>query len=111
MRAIAFLLAGALLGGCAVVHRDQRAAAAVAPRPLQVSPGQHPPPGSCRVWYPGRPPGRQPTPVPCETLVVAPGTFLLYEGRAWDVDYDWRSHERRYPGTVPQVVIDVIARR
>ena len=24
-----------------------------------------PPPGQCRVWYPGRPPGQQPTPTDC----------------------------------------------
>ena len=30
-----------------------------------VPPGHRPPPGQCRVWYPGRPPGQQPPPMEC----------------------------------------------
>ena len=29
--------------------------------------GHMPPPGSCRVWYPDRPPGHQPPPTDCRT--------------------------------------------
>jgi hypothetical protein len=34
----------------------------------EVPPGQLPPPGECRVWFPGRPPGQQPPPGPCREL-------------------------------------------
>ncbi|MHB1193708.1 MAG: hypothetical protein ACYC6F_11750 [Longimicrobiales bacterium] len=36
-----------------------------APRPIRVPPGHMPPPGYCRLWYPGVPPGHQPPPAPC----------------------------------------------
>ncbi len=47
---------------------------------LSVPPGQLPPPGLCRVWFPGRPPGRQPRARPCaEVESVAPaGSWVLY---------------------------------
>jgi surface antigen len=42
-------------------------------------PGHMPPPGECRIWYPGRPPGHQPAPGPCRVLRhrVPPGAILL----------------------------------
>lgn len=109
--ATAALLAGVLLTGCAGAGSEPRGSGGASPRPLLVPAGQHPPPGHCRLWYPGRPPGRQPAPAPCAEIVVVPGTFLLYEGRAWDVDHDWRAYARRYPGMVPSVVIEVTTRR
>lgn len=47
---------------------------------LGVPPGHLPPPGACRVWYPGRPPGHQPPPVRCANAASrAPaGTWVLY---------------------------------
>src|SRR5829696_8057515 len=30
--------------------------------------GHYPPPGECRLWYSGRPPGKQPAPAKCSTL-------------------------------------------
>jgi hypothetical protein len=47
---------------------------------LGVPPGHLPPPGFCRVWFPGRPPGHQPKAGPCaEVEVGAPaGTWVLY---------------------------------
>jgi hypothetical protein len=39
-----------------------------------------------------------------------PGAFILYNGAAWDADYDWRTHERRNPGTVPSVILKVTVR-
>lgn len=38
-------------------------------RSIRVPPGHLPPPGSCRLWYPGRPPGHQPPPQPCGSLL------------------------------------------
>lgn len=34
-------------------------------RGLHVPKGHRPPPGQCRLWYPGRPPGHQPPPTSC----------------------------------------------
>jgi hypothetical protein len=59
--------------------RAGRAPAAVAAT-LGVPPGHLPPPGLCRVWFPGRPPGQQPKPAPCADIEAgAPaGTWVLY---------------------------------
>lgn len=85
-------------------------AVAARPRSIKVPPGHYPPPGQCRVWHPGRPPGHQPPPVGCDRIVAAPGTFILYNGTAWDGDYDWRGHARRHPGAVPEVIVEISAR-
>ena len=47
---------------------------------LKIPPGHFPPPGMCRVWFPGRPPGHQPPPVSCERAEqrVSPGAWVLY---------------------------------
>jgi hypothetical protein len=47
---------------------------------LSVPPGQLPPPGLCRVWFPGRPPGRQPKARACADVEsIAPaGAWVLY---------------------------------
>lgn len=84
----------------------------VEPRRVHVPPGHFPPPGYCRVWHPGRPPGHQPRPFPCQRHVEIPaGAFLLYNGTAWDGDYDWRAHARRHPGSVPPVILEMSVRR
>jgi hypothetical protein len=57
-----------------------------APRPypsyhsLHIPPGHLPPPGECRIWYPGRPPGHQPPPVSCAVAInEAPaGSWVLH---------------------------------
>jgi hypothetical protein len=38
-----------------------------------------PPPGQCRVWYPGQPPGQQPPPGDCKVLRhhMPAGTWLV----------------------------------
>ncbi len=52
------------------------------PGAVEVPPGHLPPPGECRIWYPGRPAGHQPPPGPCHVLEfqVPPGAFLVYGG-------------------------------
>lgn len=42
--------------------------------------GHLPPPGQCRIWYPGEPPGNQPPPGDYYRLrrQVPPGAWLLY---------------------------------
>ena len=49
-------------------------------RSLKVPPGHYPPPGQCRLWYPGRPPGQQPKAGNCVSITrVAPaGSMVLY---------------------------------
>jgi hypothetical protein len=84
----AFLAATAVaaLVACArnSMYNQPEGRAAKAPRDaaatLSVPPGQLPPPGLCRVWFPGRPPGRQPKARPCsEVESVAPaGAWVLY---------------------------------
>lgn len=41
--------------------------------------GHRPPPGQCRIWFPGRPPGQQPPPGDCLELRhrVPPGAYLV----------------------------------
>lgn len=47
---------------------------------LGVPPGHLPPPGRCRVWIPGRPPGRQASARSCDGIArAAPaGSWILY---------------------------------
>jgi hypothetical protein len=44
---------------------------------LDIPPGHYPPPGECRVWFPGRPPGQQPPPARCDALDVPPGAWVF----------------------------------
>lgn len=46
---------------------------------LGIPPGHLPPPGQCRIWYPGYPPGRQPPPGDCDRLrrQVPAGAWLI----------------------------------
>lgn len=47
---------------------------------LGIPPGHLPPPGSCRIWIPGRPPGHQSPPGNCSDLRqrVPIGAWLVY---------------------------------
>jgi hypothetical protein len=52
------------------------------PRPsehIHIPPGHMPPPGECRIWFPGTPPGHQPPPGPCSELEhqVPAGAILI----------------------------------
>jgi hypothetical protein len=46
---------------------------------LNIPPGHYPPPGECRIWFPGRPPGHQPPPVKCDRAraEVPPGAWII----------------------------------
>ena len=43
---------------------------------LNIPPGHYPPPGECRLWYPDRPAGHQPTPFKCGDPVPR-GAWLI----------------------------------
>jgi len=106
MNSRAFLLivaAGLSLSGCSastlVVHRPgshetARAGTTHSAKTLGIPPGHLPPPGKCRVWYPGRPPGHQPAPGSCAQLArnVPPGAWLISRdgapGRVRVSEYD-----------------------
>ena len=79
--------------------------------PGEVPPGHYPPPGECRIWYVNRPPGQQPPPARCDALIgrVPYGAFILYNDRAWDTQYDWRRHESRRPGSVPETILRIMS--
>jgi len=65
-----------------VIEIEERQAHPDADRqgPLGIPEGHLPPPGECRVWYPGRPPGQQPAPSSCAEAEAnaPPGTWILY---------------------------------
>lgn len=46
---------------------------------LNIPKGHYPPPGECRIWHPGRPPGQQPPPVSCDRAraQVPPGAWVI----------------------------------
>jgi hypothetical protein len=48
-------------------------------RTLNIPNGHLPPPGSCRVWHPGKPPGQQPPPSSCTQALkdFKPGTWII----------------------------------
>jgi hypothetical protein len=52
---------------------------------FRVPPGHVPPPGACRIWFPGRPPGHQPKPGSCRVLSrqVPRGAYLIANDRRW----------------------------
>lgn len=68
---------------------------ALADRGSHVPPGHMPPPGMCRIWFPGRPPGHQPPPGDCRRLSreVPRGAYLIAPDRRWSYD---DMHDRRF---------------
>ena len=63
---------------------------------FHVPPGHMPPPGMCRIWFPGRPPGHQPAPGSCRVLSrqVPAGAYLLAnDDHRWSHD---ELHDRRF---------------
>ena len=78
------------------------------PRKLNgVPPGHYPPKGMCRVWYEGRPPGKQPAPVKCSSLrgKVPGDAFVLYNGAHYDAQYKYEEK------SVPKVIAEILLGR
>jgi len=77
--------------------------------PTKVPPGHLPPAGTCRVWYEGVPPGRQPAPTSCADaerrasgnarVIYGAGTDArggVWDGRRDDGRYEDRRDDERY---------------
>lgn len=74
---------------------------------LGIPDGHLPPPGECRIWYPGRPPGHQPPPGRCGTLRrhVPAGAWLMRRPDAQPQHVDVTVYDQRRPGVVLNVGI------
>lgn len=68
--------------------------------------GHVPPPGECRIWYPGRPAGRQPPPFKCGQAHdrVEPGGWLISPGPG-PQEIEVAVYDLRRPGVVVDVGI------
>jgi hypothetical protein len=66
-----------------------------------------PPPGECRIWYPGRPAGHQPPPGRCGALSrqVPAGAWLMRRPDADPQYVDVSVYDQRRPGVVLDVGI------
>jgi Ni/Co efflux regulator RcnB len=69
---------------------------------LDIPPGHLPPPGACRVWYPGIPPGHQPPPGPCGRLRhrVPAGAWLMQRPADTPAYVDIEAYDTSRPGIV-----------
>jgi hypothetical protein len=83
---------------------------------FDVPAGHQPPPGMCRLWYPGRPPGQQPPPQDCASLPRERHAYVIYGNYGYDPKYDWGAHRkedalRDLPHTLLDVLLDQLDRR
>lgn len=78
-------------------------------RTLNVDRQYYPQNGQCRLWFADRPARYQMPALNCDRLYghVPAKSFILYEYRAWDGDFDWYRYDQRYPGRVPRVIVDI----
>jgi hypothetical protein len=74
---------------------------------LGVPPGHLPPPGQCRVWVPGNPPGHQARSRSCAGIErqAAAGTWILYRPNRDRKVVHVRVVDRRRPGVVVRLRI------
>lgn len=80
------------------------------PSTTMIPPGQYPPAGLCRLWIVGPPPGQQARPAACDALGTIPaGAFILFNGKAWDADYDWSTDPDA--AHVPPEILAIARRR
>jgi len=78
--ACGFVMAALVANGCTVVATTGPVPVPAPREAIHIPPGHLPPPGKCRIWFPGRPPGHQPPPGECHELQyrVPPGATLIY---------------------------------
>jgi hypothetical protein len=77
---------------------------------LGIPPGHLPPPGMCRVWFPGQPPGHQPRARSCDRIErAAPaGSWIVYRPSEDRKVVHVRVVDERRPGVVVRLrVYDV----
>lgn len=80
---LCFVASGFMIAGCTTTNvtlgRHPGRSAPAHYGNLNIPPGHLPPPGQCRIWYPGQPPGHQPPPGDCYELSrqVPPGAWLV----------------------------------
>ena len=98
---LAALAAGAAAGGTVAVAVAVAEDQGYRPGGQGVPAGHMPPPGACRVWYPGRPPGQQPAPADCAQAQYEASRYggrVIYggrpEARRWDDDRRGRRADR-----------------
>jgi hypothetical protein len=87
------------------MHRGPSTAAT-----LGIPPGHLPPPGMCRVWFPGQPPGHQPRARSCDRIErAAPaGSWIVYRPSEDRKVVHVRVVDDRRPGVVVRLrVYDV----
>lgn len=72
---------------------------------LGIPEGHLPPPGECRVWYPGRPPGHQPPPGKCKRLrhEVPVGAWLIHRPVRDHQHVEVSAYHEKSPGVVLSV--------
>ena|SRR5688572_11715655 len=66
---------------------------------LNIPKGHYPPPGECRVWYPGRPPGQQPPPGGCNARVPQ-GAWLIRHPHDNPEHVHVVAYDERRPGSI-----------
>ena len=107
--------------GCSSFHSTQAAQPAPAPAPakhrgpstaarLGIPPGHLPPPGLCRVWFPGQPPGHQPRARSCDRIErdAPAGSWIVYRPSEDRKVVHVRVVDDRRPGVVVRLrVYDV----
>ena len=103
-----------LLSGCTSATLEYRLppgdAAHTAPPPhssLKIPAGHLPPPGSCRIWFPGTPPGQQSPPGDCEVLArnVPSRAWLLHRPSDEPRYVDVSVYDPHQPGVVVEIRI------
>jgi hypothetical protein len=74
---------------------------------LKIPPGQLPPPGQCRVWVEGLPPGKQPKARSCTGIEdsAPPSSVVVYRPGKDKQVVHVREMDRRRVGVVARVVV------
>lgn len=91
-------------------------------RGLHVPKGHLPPPGRCRLWYPGQPPGQQPPPLSCEEAYAqrrGPAVVIHGSGAApprWrrrpadDLVFRRSPPREKHGGFSVEIIVDILGR-